>query len=596
MIREIRDSFALVRGRVSGWIVPAMIVVGVLSSLAESVGITLFIPLLQYAVGADHARTGSRLVDFLSGAFDSIEPERRVVAICTLIFAAIVARATLAFANEVLYGVLSTRLNHRLRSDMFRQLTSVSYGFIERNQSGELLNTLSTESWRAAEAVVMLVYLSITTSTALIYTALLLLISWKMTLVVGAAMLVVSASTRAIARRAKTLGGEMTRANAALSDRMVESYWGMKLIHSFGHEAHEQRRFDRASEAVARLGFRQGILQGMINPAYDVCAALLLVTIISTELTAGGRMSALLVFVFVLYRLQPRIQAVDGTRTAFGALSTAVSEVRSLLDPADKPFVISGEHRHVALKDAIRFEHVTFHHEDPECAALRDVSLSIPAGKTTALVGRSGAGKSTLINLIFRFYDPTSGEVFVDDRPLHSLDLESWRGRVALVSQDVHMFNAPVAENIAYGRLGATHADIIAAAKLADAHDFITALPQGYDTCVGDRGTRLSGGQKQRIALARAIVRDPEILILDEATNALDSISDRLIQQALDILSEGRTVIVIAHRLSTVERADHIVVLDEGRVAEEGDLGRLLARRGLFARLYDLQNRSALVS
>jgi ATP-binding cassette, subfamily B, bacterial MsbA len=198
--------------------------------------------------------------------------------------------------------------------------------------------------------------------------------------------------------------------------------------------------------------------------------------------------------------------------------------------------------------------------------------------------------------LIFRFDDPTSGEIFVDDGPLRSFRLEEWRARIALVSQDVPMFAASVRHNIAYGRLDATEEEIVAAAKLADAHDFIVELPQGYETTVGDRGVRISGGQKQRIALARAIVRDPEILILDEATNALDSISERVIQEALDVLSRGRTVIVVAHRLSTVERADHVIVLDEGRVVEEGDLHRLSTTDGLFRRLYKLPNRSALAS
>jgi len=270
--------------------------------------------------------------------------------------------------------------------------------------------------------------------------------------------------------------------------------------------------------------------------------------------------------------------------------------VRELLAPAGKPFVVSGERPYVALKDRIRFDRVTFYYDDPDRPALRDVSLSIPVGKTTALVGPSGAGKSTLIHLVFRFYDPTGGEVLLDDEPLRSVRLEAWWSRIALVSQDVHMFNASVRENIAYGRLDATDEDIVAAAKLADAHGFIRELPQGYDTCVGDRGVRLSGGQKQRIALARAVVRNAQILILDEATNALDAISDNLIQEALDTLSDGRTVVVIAHRLSTVERADHIIVLEEGRVAEEGDLDDLLAKNGLFARLYKLQNKSALAS
>lgn len=217
--------------------------------------------------------------------------------------------------------------------------------------------------------------------------------------------------------------------------------------------------------------------------------------------------------------------------------------------------------------------------------------MLIPAGKTTALVGPSGAGKSTLIKLILRMYDPTKGAIYVDDYNLREMDIKSWRGRIAVVSQDVYVFDTTVRENIAYGRLEATEAEIITAAKLAEAHDFICEFPQGYDTHVGNRGIRLSGGERQRIALARAIVRNPDILILDEATNALDSISEHLIQQALETLSQDRTVIVIAHRLSTVEHADHIIVLEEGRVREQGNMECLLQRNGLYAQLYNLQNR-----
>jgi subfamily B ATP-binding cassette protein MsbA len=409
-------------------------------------------------------------------------------------------------------------------------------------------------------------------------------------------MVAISRLTRGIARQSKVIGDRITQANAALADRMVESFYGMKLIQSFGHEAHEQRRFDHASQEVSRLCLAQGFMQGAISPVYDISAAALLAAIMLSALRDSGRLSAVLVFIFVLYRLQPRIQAVDGAWTGLGALSSAVHDVRALLDPADKPFVVSGDRPYISLTVGIRFDHVTFRYNGPDKPALRDISFTIPARKTTAIVGPSGAGKSTLINLIFRSCDPTSGEIFLGDDPLRSFQLDTWRNRIALVSQDVHLFNASVRENIAYGRLDATLDEIVAAAKLADAHDFITQLPRGYDTCVGDRGVRVSGGQKQRITLARAIVRNPDILILDEATNALDGISEHLIQQALDVLSQDRTVIVIAHRLSTVERADHIIVLDDGRLAEEGDFDRLLTTDGLFARLYRLQHASALAS
>jgi subfamily B ATP-binding cassette protein MsbA len=237
---------------------------------------------------------------------------------------------------------------------------------------------------------------------------------------------------------------------------------------------------------------------------------------------------------------------------------------------------------------------VRFHYEPDEPPALDDVSLTIPAGRTTALVGPSGAGKSTLVKLLFRFYDPDEGTVTVDGRPLPELALGSWRDRIALVSQDVFLFNATVRENIAYGRPGATDAEVEEAARRADAHAFIRRLPQGYDTELGDRGVRLSGGQQQRITLARAIVRNPELLILDEATNALDSRSERLIQDALDLFGEGRTVVIIAHRFSTIEQADHIVVLEGGRVREEGDRESLLAHEGLFSELLALQRGAVL--
>ena len=217
------------------------------------------------------------------------------------------------------------------------------------------------------------------------------------------------------------------------------------------------------------------------------------------------------------------------------------------------------------------------------------MSLRFPARKTTALVGPSGAGKSTIIKLLLGLYDVEHGEIRVDGRPLGAFDLASWREKIAVVSQDGYVFNSSVRDNIAYGRLDASDQDIVEAATQANAHDFIAALPQGYLTKIGDRGVRLSTGQLQRLTLARAIVRDPDLLVLDEATNSVDSISERLIQDALETLAKSRTVIIIAHRFSTIEQADHIVVLEQGRVREQGSLDALLSQRGLFSQLYALQ-------
>jgi subfamily B ATP-binding cassette protein MsbA len=241
------------------------------------------------------------------------------------------------------------------------------------------------------------------------------------------------------------------------------------------------------------------------------------------------------------------------------------------------------------LKRSLTFQSVGFRYNSTDKPALQENSFSIIKGKTTAIVGPSGAGKSTLIGLICRFYDVTEGEIYVDEHPLRELDLVSFRSHIAIVSQDIYIFNTTVRDNIAYGRLDATEAEIINAAKQANAHEFITKFPEGYDTILGDRGVRLSGGQRQRIALARAIIRDPQIFILDEATNALDSVSENIIQEAINTFGQNRTVIIIAHRLSTIEQADKILVLQEGRVVEQGNFQQLLKLNGLFTRLYHLQ-------
>jgi subfamily B ATP-binding cassette protein MsbA len=277
------------------------------------------------------------------------------------------------------------------------------------------------------------------------------------------------------------------------------------------------------------------------------------------------------------------------------SLSPSVDEVLSFLNTEDKRATVSGSINHLGLDSDIVFDDVSFQYDSADEAALSDASFTIPAGKTTAFVGPSGGGKSTVMKLLLRFYDPTSGKIILDGHPLAEFNLEFWRSQIAVVSQDVYLFNASVRENIAYGRLGATEDEIVEAARKADAHDFIERMPNKYETVLGHRGMRLSGGQQQRISLARAIVRNPRILILDEATNALDSISEEWIQETLNKLREDRTVIMIAHRLSTIERADQIVVIEKGRIQEWGKLPDLVQAGGLFARLYHLQHRPSLV-
>jgi len=351
----------------------------------------------------------------------------------------------------------------------------------------------------------------------------------------------------------------------------------------------EQARFDAASLEVRSTFFRVDRLSQLVHPISEILTAVFLVIVLVAAASGRAEFAGTVAFLLLLYRLQTRLKALDSQRVGLEGLTGSLENVAALLQRDDKPYLAGGQTRLATLAPGIRFEGITLAYPSRANPALAGVSLVIPEGKTTALIGASGAGKTTVASLIFRLYDPTEGSITVGGTDLKELDLAWWRSRLAVVSQDVHLFDATVEENIAYGKPGATSEDVALAARQAHALEFILALPEGFATRLGERGLRLSGGQKQRIALARALVRDPEILLLDEATNALDLESERLVQDAIEAVTHSKTVLVIAHRISTVESADQIVVLEGGHVVEAGPPAELAAAGGTYARLRALQ-------
>lgn len=591
-IQAIQALFPLLK--LYPWAIPIIISLWILSAVLEGFGISLLIPFLQsFDPAAAQTATTNVLIGVLNRLFGQLPPDQRLVIIPLSIFGCILLKNCLSYSNAVLLHWLNARISDRLRSRIYQQLLSVSDRYLEQQDFGQLSNLLLTETWNTSRALGTLFGLIANACTILVFVILLQMLSWKLTLLVGLVIGLISLCIRWVTRSAKQIGQRAVEANSVLAARMWDGLAGMRVIRSFGREPYEQERFDRASRQVRRTFLQLETISAAIGPLYEVLSALLLLSTLSIALLyQQASLPTLLTFLFILYRLQPQVQQFDAARVGLIGWISSVQAVMAFLNRSDKPYIRSGNVPFQALQQGITFNQVEFSYNPQDSLALNNISLHIPRGKTTAFIGPSGAGKSTLIHLICRFYEPTAGEITIDRHPLPDLKLVDWRNRIAIVSQDVHMFSTSVRANIAYGKLDATDTEIVAAAKLANADDFIQQLPQGYDTPVGDRGVRLSGGQRQRIALARAIVRDPDILILDEATNALDSIAEHVIQDALNVLSHDRTVIIIAHRLSTIEHADQIVVLENGCIAEQGARDDLLQQQGLFFRLYRLQNRN----
>jgi ATP-binding cassette, subfamily B, bacterial MsbA len=586
-LSALRELLPMLRLR--AWMLAGMIILGVLSALSEGLSISLFIPLVQNQIGTQAAGGTGRL----AALFQAIPSEYRLLWIGLGIFLCMVLKNVLSYCYSLLFQSINSLIGHRLRCGILRQLLRVSQSYLDSKDSGRLLNVLATETWRVSAACTVLASMIISVCITLIFSILLLIISWKLTLITGCLVLVISLLIRHITGQGKQFSTRATAANAELTQRMVEALEGMKLIRVFGRESYEQQRFEAASRAVSKAFLKLDRTAGLVHPVSEILTvALLLGILLTTAMLAPGEMAISLAFLLLLYRLQPRIKQLDVDRVALDSFSGSVEEVRNLLDERDKPYLCSGARVLPSIEKGIFFENVSLHYDSGKAAALEHVTCSINIGETTAFVGPSGAGKSSLINLICRFHDPSSGRLLVDGVALPEFDLTWWRNQIAVVSQEVYLFNASVAENITYGKLDATREELVKAARKAHALEFIEELPDRFETRLGDGGVRLSGGERQRLALARAFIRDPKILILDEATNSLDLISEGVVRDALEEFGKNRTVLIVAHRISTIEHADKIFVLDSGRVVESGTLTQLLAANGLFSRFYALQLRN----
>jgi subfamily B ATP-binding cassette protein MsbA len=501
-------------------------------------------------------------------------------------------RGTGDFTQTYFMGYVGRHIVKQFREEIFHRLMRLPIGYFDRRSSGTLLSMLTFNSEQIAQATTDSVVIFVrATLTIVAMIVAMLLINVRLTLLAltmgplaGWLVSVINRHFRRYGRRIQDSMGDVTRV-------AKESFEAPRLIKVYNAESHLNRQFDEVNTQNLRSNMKMILTRGLSNPCVQMVTAtgagLVLALAISDAVHGRISMGALMAFFVALTQIAQPLREVVGVAGPLQQGITAGQSIFALLDePTESD---SGSHVESRVRGEIEFANVSFAYETAkESAALRDVSLTVRPGENVAIVGRSGSGKTTLVNLLPRFYDADSGEVRIDGRDVRDYRLASLREQIAVVSQDVVLFNDTIRNNIAFGR-EVSEERLRSVVQAAHVLEFVDSLPAGLDTFVGDRGIMLSGGQRQRIAIARALLKDAPILILDEATSALDTEAERAIQAALAQLVRNRTTLVVAHRLSTVEQADRIIVLDRGRIAETGSHTELLAKGGLYAQLHQMQ-------
>ncbi|MGK7904518.1 MAG: ABC transporter ATP-binding protein [Hormoscilla sp.] len=538
-----------------------------------------------------------RMPDILKailGPFELVPEKYRLLLMLGAIILTLILKNLTKYISTLVSVSFRRSLMNDIREAGLQMLLDVDLDYFSKMKTGDIVARLSGESLQTTGAINTYVNTIGVATTILVFISILLNISWQLTIASTFLLAAVVTINQLFNRRAKYYGKKLTEMSRAYSSTLLEMLNGMRLVKATGNEEQEYKQISKLIRAHEQAEFEAKMNSAAVGPLSEMTGimALIVVTLIGRTFFADqleALSAVLLTYLVVLFRLLPFISQLNSIRNSLAKTSASVEIVHDFLRRDNKPFMVKGSVPYKGMVEGIHFNRISFCYPSSSNQVLSDVDLFLPRGQTLALVGGSGAGKSTIADLLARFYEPTAGSITIDGRDMREFDLKTIRKAMGIVSQDTFLFNTTVRNNINYARPEATSAEIIDAAKRANAYEFIEKLSQGLDTQIGDRGVMLSGGQRQRLAIARALLQDPDILILDEATSALDTVSERLVQEAIDELSRDRTVLVIAHRLSTVQKADIIAVLDKGRAVETGTHTELLEKDGHYQRLYSMQ-------
>lgn len=570
---------------------------GTLAAFFEGITLGIFALALQVlttnfdsAVLATEIRWWS---DEFSSLFTVLGQEGIFLLLVGLAVGSQLLRSGVEFIGNAATAYLRTDVEGDVRRRIFRQIMAFSYPQARAYKTGDLASYNEQVNYLGL-AIEKLNIILKQILLMIAYLLILLWLSWEMTLVAIFTLILLSIGMRRIVQRIRFVSSKFRQHSVWLNERTVEFVYGFRLVRIFAREQHAISKVDEAIDEGTKAKKSSLLWQATLSPLIDsfsvVGIALFLLGGYLFLADSQAALARLATYLFTMYRMLPRVSIVNKNWGLFNGYWPFVERIANFLRIGDKEFRVPGRIPFSTLKTEINFQEVALRYHADERWAIKNASFVIPRGTMIAFVGESGAGKTSIVNLILRLYEPVRGMISVDGIPLSSLNLNQWLERIGVVTQETFVFNTSIQENIAFGKLEASEEEIIAAAKAAHAHEFIIGLSEGYNTIIGDKGYRLSGGQRQRLAIARAILRNPELLILDEATSDLDSHSEKVIQEALENLRKHRTVIAIAHRLSTIAMADKIIVLQKGQIVEMGTHDELLSIQGEYAQMWQLQS------
>ncbi|MFF2587229.1 ABC transporter ATP-binding protein [Peribacillus butanolivorans] len=547
--------------------------------------IMLFISLLEFSI--------PQLTQY---TIDKIIPEKKydsLIWVGTGILGAAIFLALLNYFNSYIVSKVGQKAIMDLRNSMYEHIQRLDMKFFDKNRTGDLMSRLTNDVNLLQQLISSSMLQVVTDTVTFVAVAVyMLFINWKLTIVLLFTFPFMFYITRVFGKRIRMSFRSVQSSAGDISNQLQDSISGMRLIQSFTNEEFESKRFAERNHENMVANIKSVRLRSMFGPVIDLLNNIGLVAVIvfgAWQVMEGAFTVGLIVaFLAYLRLLQSPVRNFSRVISIVQQSAAAFERITEIMETQPEISDKGNAIELPSIKKQIEFQSIDFAY-DESVPVLSNLNLTMKAGQITALVGSSGAGKSTITNLLIRFYDPQQGTIKMDGLDIRDVSLKSIRSQMGIVSQDIILFNGSIRDNIVYGKLDATDDEITESAKAANAHDFIRAFPNGYDSQIGERGVKLSGGQKQRIAIARALLKNPQIIILDEATAALDTESEHLIQEALSRLLVSRTSIVIAHRLSTVQNADQIIVLEKGSVHEKGTHEQLLTSNGRYRQLHDLQ-------